>query len=164
MEDIYVNNMNKTIRKMLNSINDGSEDSVLIFQEIGLLFEKNFDYHGDNESYYKNVLREELYDYYLTDNEIQELISNFKKYIEDDHEGAYAAASALSNLCDNRVNNYLVSQFERKYLLNPVLATYILRVLAFDLFSIDLLKKVYESTYDDELKDAVKQRIDVFYR
>ncbi len=146
---------------MLNSINERSEDSVLIFQEIGLLFEKNLNYHRDNESYYKNVLREELYDYILIENEIQELINNFKKYIEDDHEGAYAAASALSNLCDSRVNDFLVSQFEKKYQSNPILATSILRGLAFDLFSIDLLKKVYESTDDDELKDAVKQRIDL---
>ena len=61
----------------------------------------------------------------------------------------------------NRVNEFLVSQFEKKYKINPVLATYILRGLAFDLFSIDLLKKVYESTDDDELKDSVKQRIDL---
>lgn len=146
---------------MLNSINEGSEDPVLIFHEIGLLFEKNLNYHRDNESYYKSVLREELFNYNLTENEIQELINKFKKYIEDDHEGSSAAASALSNLCDNRVNEFLVFQFEKKYQSNPILATYILRGLAFDLFSIDLLKKVYERTDDGELKDSVKQRIDL---
>ncbi len=137
--------------------NQANNDILLL----SIIIEMHDHFQKINDSFYKSMLNEELYNIRLDDKEYLEILEYLMEMVKQYSSFSSTIVGVLAESENENVNNFLLLELEHKYLVNPDLACCIIKGLSGMRIgpSNQLLAEISQKSSDNELKELALNRL-----
>lgn len=159
--------MNRHIEYLLAADGKNGDDAVNDLLLVSLLIEMHVLPQKKNDAFYRQMLPSDLYEYEIGLNEYTEIKDKLLEIlIYGKAELRGAAAGVLCETFDEEVFGILIEQLKLQYLGNPDVAVSIINGINGDVLKneVNLLRKIYLSTDNENLSGVAKEKYDFWSR
>ncbi|GMO57845.1 MAG: hypothetical protein Ta2G_17760 [Termitinemataceae bacterium] len=151
-----IEKLNNLLQTKDKEWHDANNDLLLL----SLMFDKEVD--PLDKDFYRDMLGDELYNYTLSKDDKDVIVTRLKQFIDTNSSFASTAVGILGECNDDIIYRYLYVQLKDKYKLNPNLASSILRSLHGRMFD-DFNKLLVDIKNDTGINNELRLEADRIY-